>query len=379
MDEATGKRFPFDLTKNELQGMQIVGLPIKIEHHQKGFEKGDEVGKVTRVFIDPDTGYTACKFDLFETIPGRVAARMINATAIGSLSLGHVVSRETGKVTAKEVSVCFEGARKGTHLYKKHTDFDDHIAAAEIKVAASMDSTPAATTPAEAAAPTATPGDDVATMDLTSLLERVCANQPTEVSSKLFDEMSRVAERVDKGAKEREAMQLNITHLQGENAQLQSASVELKAQQDMKTKQAVATFQSLMAEYVSSDYNMKCGESDADQAAHVLSQIPVLASALHRAKEITESRGAHEMAVKMQAMRDNLRPRLWEEARDEPVRKAPKMNDDIAVNASGRAAEPVSRTGNRLIAMGLSDVQRKMVDSLGDSDDKHMNPSDFYI
>ena len=61
---------------------------------------------------------------LHDTIAGRTIARLIGGGVLNSLSLGHEYDIATGEVDAREVSVCFNGAREGTRLFKETSDFD---------------------------------------------------------------------------------------------------------------------------------------------------------------------------------------------------------------------------------------------------------------
>jgi hypothetical protein len=77
IDSESGEQFPFDLTVSEIKNMAIEGVPIKLEHAEKGFERGDEVGRVIEVSVHPVSGYTACKFQLHDTIAGPCAVRLV--------------------------------------------------------------------------------------------------------------------------------------------------------------------------------------------------------------------------------------------------------------------------------------------------------------
>jgi hypothetical protein len=102
---------PRDLTIDEIKSMNLIGLPIRVEH-----QEGD-VGRVIDCRIDPLTGKTEVCFEL-STSPSGIAARsMIQNESIRQLSLKHLVYPNRVMVP-EEVSLCIKGARPQTDVYK---------------------------------------------------------------------------------------------------------------------------------------------------------------------------------------------------------------------------------------------------------------------
>ena len=99
VDESSGVRFPFDLTRDELAGMNLVDLPMRIEHTENDKVYENEVGRVVDVARDPSTGYTAVKWRLHDNAAGLTAKTLTEKGTIRELSLGHEYDASTGRVT----------------------------------------------------------------------------------------------------------------------------------------------------------------------------------------------------------------------------------------------------------------------------------------
>ena len=130
---AAGEKYPFDLTKNELQSMRLVGLPIRLEHTDTRLY---DVGRTTDVKIEA-SGRTSVKFKLHDTPAGWATNQLIGDNTIRELSLGHEYSPSDGSVEAKEISIVFKGARPGSFIYKHVNDFDNIKVEAPVRMEAS--------------------------------------------------------------------------------------------------------------------------------------------------------------------------------------------------------------------------------------------------
>ena len=121
VDAVTGKRYTNDLTCQQLSTMPLVGLPVRIEHQDRKEHKSiynNEVGTVTEAHIDPKSGRTTVRYTLHDNPAGFTAKTLTNTGTIRDLSLHHRFYPDTGVVQPVEISLCTQGARKGTHIYK---------------------------------------------------------------------------------------------------------------------------------------------------------------------------------------------------------------------------------------------------------------------
>lgn len=318
VDPSSGNRYPFDLTVSEIKNMAIVGVPIKIEHKMKGFEAGDEVGRVVDACVDPKTGYTACKFELHDTGPGRVLRQLIDNKTVDSLSLGHLYHHDNNTVEAQEVSVCFKGARSGTRLYKQLDEFD--IFKARIsdtaletpetsKTSETMDA-PAADTPndpAAAAAPAegASGGGDASlnSLDIIDLLAKVTEGQPDEVANALYSRVADISTQLGASTKAGEAQMASIAELTSVKAKLEKEKESASELNSKKAKECVSVMNALLAEYVGETSTISDSGDDASmlEAAH---RIPVLASALASRKMV------NTLVSSQEAMRSSLEKQI---------------------------------------------------------------------
>jgi hypothetical protein len=249
VDPTTGKRFPFDLTVSELRYMKIKGVPIRIEHAEAGF-KDTTVGKVVDVCVHPKTGYTACKFELHDTVAGRTIRRMITNGSIDSLSLGHMYHHgQKQAMDAKEVSICFKGARSGTRLYKKTQEYDTFKAKAEMDPSAQAPIVPPAVA-ADAAAPLAAAppaADDHSALDLTDLLAACTEGKSDALSTALYSRVADLATQLGSATKAGAEQKANIDELTELKAKLEHERATASDASSKKAKEVVSVMNALLA------------------------------------------------------------------------------------------------------------------------------------
>ena len=107
-----------DLTRRELDGMRLEGLPIKVAH---GKHTDVEIGKITSEFTGKD-GSKHINFEIFDEPHTQLYREGLKQHWYTHLSLGHDVDPKRGMVP-KEVSICHLGARNGTTIFSG-TDLD---------------------------------------------------------------------------------------------------------------------------------------------------------------------------------------------------------------------------------------------------------------
>ncbi len=126
--DASGRDFPWDLTKTQVASLDLKNLPIRLEHVEK--EKSTynnearlrivrivvfhrtvhlrnafvQVGRIVDVARDSETQYTAIKFRFHNTPAGHAARALVDNGKVGELSLGHHYYPDTGRVEAREVN-----------------------------------------------------------------------------------------------------------------------------------------------------------------------------------------------------------------------------------------------------------------------------------
>jgi len=368
VDSKTGVEYPFDLTKEEIQSMEIKGVPIKIEHTALGFERGDEVGQVTDSFVDPKSGYTACKFKLNDTSAGRIIGSLIKSNTVNSLSLGHLYHPGTRKVNATEVSVCFDGAREGTRLYKQVAEYDS------IKVKASaMDANTNADAQAneQSGAPAAMA--NYTDMPLADLLQECTKGSEFEGSNHLFKRVADMATMLQSANDTQEKHRTQISELTSAKDELQNQMTSNEKSNKKKAEECVAVMNALMAEYVPGAHNAipTSGSDDNATFRDIAYSVPVLASALNTRRALTQvaadarTTARSEQMAELRAVEASLKsrmPAVWDE---KPVA-------EIAVKASGRAHgrdtddEPSAKRGGAYhMFESLTDGQRNALASLG--------------
>lgn len=429
IDATTGARFPYDLTRSEIAGMRLTGIPIKIEHATgEAFARGDEVGTVIDAATDPETGYTACKFALHDTIAGRTIARLIRGGALNALSLGHEYDIATGEVDAREVSVCFNGAREGTRLFKEPSDFDRFKrkvaassrraelvsiiasatasatasrtspvtmeavgAAAQTPVVPSADASSAPVAPVAPVAPSTEPvaqvaadaapvGADgvasgslppvadasgsVASMDLPELLEKVTANADETLATELYKQIAGLAEKMRAGEK-------TNADLVAEKEELVAKIKDTELKNKEEASKVVATMNALLEEF-SCGQSINCGLEQSQAQEAVFAAVPVLASAIHAQKNRAIENNFETMRAGLAAeIRNALRgPSPWKEETGVVAAAPPAAAPAIAVNASVKAAmtDPVEAARpaqRRRFDAGLTPGQQAILSSLG--------------
>lgn len=105
--DASGRPFPWDLTRAQMKEMRLEGLPVRLEHVEKEKSTYDnEVGRVVDVARDPRTGYTAVKWKFHKNAAGQAARALVDMGRVGELSLGHQYFPDTSSVEAREVGRC---------------------------------------------------------------------------------------------------------------------------------------------------------------------------------------------------------------------------------------------------------------------------------
>lgn len=87
---------------------QLVGLPVRVEHCERG------IGKITGSWID-DAGRAFVEWEMDDDVRGWGASKLINVGSVSQLSLKHAVY-EDGSLRAIEVSLCEKGARPDTDI-----------------------------------------------------------------------------------------------------------------------------------------------------------------------------------------------------------------------------------------------------------------------
>ena len=344
VDPDSGARYPFDLTTSEIQTMNISGVPMKIEHTEDGFEEGDEVGRVTDVTVDPETGYSACKFRLHDTVAGRTVQRLIENGTLDSLSLGHLYDHRDGSVEAKEVSICFNGAREGTRLYKELSEYEQFKTRIDKMEAVEQEKKTSGASVMEtdiAPSPAAVESAPVE-LDITELLAKCTENVPERIANELYTQVANLASQLKTGTEEHKRQLAMIDDLKSNNEKYEDQIAKNAKKTQEESKKIVSVMNALLAEYCGSDADQISAALD-DQTAQseVFRAVPVLASALKGRKQENSSRDKDEAIKQIKAA---LFPPAWEE-KEKPV----------AVNASargrGEASDPSEGPNKRFAAL----------------------------
>jgi len=404
-DPISGTDYPFDLTTKEILGMKLEGVPIRIEHALDGFPSGDEVGRVRESTTDPASGYTAVKFALHDTVAGRTVSRLINGGTLGSLSLGHMYDTATGNVTPNEVSVCFNGARPGSQLYKETQMYDRFKNSVQSRMAAVQESLniPAADQAAEltdtalhagqqAAAPASRKrnADEMtetdqggASMpkrrDLADMFETM-ATMPGMDENLITDLMTSVAEIVG----ERKSSSAINSEQKARIDELQKQVASNTQKNKSEAENIVATMNALLAEFApgSGAKPLRCGPDGDTDLRQVAMHVPILASALNASKHASAiaSVKMDTLASLRSTLASDIRKALSPFPDDAPSRAlehrhAPAMHYEqqapIAVNASRRGhevqeAQPEAVSKHeRFSGMRLTPGQRQALSGFG--------------
>jgi hypothetical protein len=337
VDPTSGSEYPFDLTTNEILKMRFEGLPIKIEHTHEGFSEGDEVGRVKETTTDPTSGYTAVKFALHDTTAGRTVARLIKSGVLDSLSLGHLYEVASGTLTPSEVSVCFNGARPGSCLYKEMDEYDRFRSTVHAKgrTMAALNDPPQGTND-EIAASVGGGAVVSAPMNIADLLTSVTSVSGVneEDATELFKQVQDMVNSRKASGDERE-MQRNLIA----NLEKQVAGMSQKNKSD--SSKIVSIMNALLAEYTGSDNVIAEGADGESDLRQVAMQVPVLASALSAHKQAgvkVDTLASIRATIAADIKKAMLAPPVWE-----PERQAPQEVDhsaSIAINASARGRSP---------------------------------------
>ena len=370
VDPNTGATYPFDLTVAELKNMKITGVPIKIEHTEKGFETGDEVGRVTDACVNSKTGYTACKFALHDTLPGRTIRRLIENNSLDSLSLGHLYDRTDNSVEAQEVSVCFKGARCGTRVYKELSEYEEHKSIA-------MDSTPQ---PAAVAAEDANgkgaevEADDSNSLGLTELLTKCTDGMEESLATALFSKVADVCSQLGTSNKTGAQQQVAIAELTAVKASLEKEKETVTEMNSKKAKDCVSVMNALLAEYVGESSSSIPDSGDDASLLEVAHRVPVLASALHSRKMV--SAGANNSdAIRAKAVsqiKDALfppMPAVWQDNTAPAAGQAHQGNHGQHIHSIQASAQHTTQhapPAKRSRLQGLTEGQQRALSEIGD-------------
>ena len=386
VDSATGSVFPFDLTVSEMKGMRLRDVPIKIEHTLEGFSADDEVGRVTESVTDPTTGYTAVKFALHDTVAGRTVARLIRGGTLDSLSLGHMYDVASGSVTPSEVSVCFNGARSGSRLYKEMQKYEQLKTDVEKKLsemASNEQKNAPAPAPTEEPAAAQQPPDALATAlgagaapgtdataaappaespkDLADLLESVTSVPGVDqnLATELFRQVADIVSDRKQQADQQEKQQRVIADLEK-----QVASISEKNKND--TTKVVACMNALLAEYVGENASISSSVDGDNALKEVAMQVPVLASALnaHKSASVKVDSLASLRSGLAAEIKKALSPSPWREEQPVVEQAAPAQ---VLVNASARERAPqqAERPTKHTRFAGLSPGQQAALAGFG--------------
>jgi len=372
VDADTGAQYPFDLTVAEIQSMTFAQLPIKIEHTEKGFETGDEVGRVTDGCVDPITGYTACKFVLHDTVAGRTIRRLIENNSLDSLSLGHLYHAIDGRVEAQEVSVCFKGARSGTRLYKELADYEAFKSkTAAIMVEASLAIEPTAE-PGTDAEPIADAADNSASLDLTQILEIATKNLDSGVADQLYLQVSNMASMVSASNQVQGQQRTAIAELTEKTSMMEKAQVDLVAENELAARNIVDTMNALLKEYAGSEVNTISNVgNEAAMHKNCANSIGVLASALNGRKMMSTVMNSSEMirAKAVKEMKEALfpaAPAIWKPEQGAPAPPAPPIHATHAIQASSRGGAGDEPAAKRSRFFGLSQGQQNALSNMSE-------------
>ncbi|KAK3282971.1 hypothetical protein CYMTET_9317 [Cymbomonas tetramitiformis] len=107
-----------EITMEELQELDLVGLPVCVEHG------GPQRGVVESQNTDPVSGYTTVDYRLFDDVAGETLAALTRTGRLRDLSLCHNIYPDDSKPMIEwekepvEVSLCMRGGRPGTHIFR---------------------------------------------------------------------------------------------------------------------------------------------------------------------------------------------------------------------------------------------------------------------
>jgi hypothetical protein len=341
--------------------MKIKGVPIKIMHTYAGFETDNKVGRVVDTCVDPKTGYTACKFELFDTFAGRTIRRMIASDSLDSLSLGHLYHRKDKTVEAQEVSVCFKGARSGTRLYKQLSEYDTF----KSKIAESMEAPQDPIAPQEPAAADAAAEPECAenTMDITELLAKCTEGRDDALATAMYTKVADMATQLSSATKSGEAQRASIAELTQLKAKLEKERESASEANTKKAKECVATMNALMAEYVGEPGNIANHGDDSSMYNDVGRALPVLASALASRKLVSNMVSNNEamragLEQRIKAALGPTMPTVWQ---DKDPSESPQ-----AVQASAHHTTQHDPPAKRSRFYGLTDGQQRALSEIGD-------------
>eukprot|EP00854_Cymbomonas_tetramitiformis_P023459 gene23459-28400_t len=113
-----GVRDITEITLEELQALDLIGLPVCVEHG------GPQRGVIEAQHTDPVTGYTTVDYRLYSDVAGETLATLTKQGRLRDLSLCHNIYPDPDRPMAEwekepvEVSLCMQGGRPGTHIFR---------------------------------------------------------------------------------------------------------------------------------------------------------------------------------------------------------------------------------------------------------------------
>ncbi|KAK3289808.1 hypothetical protein CYMTET_2739 [Cymbomonas tetramitiformis] len=113
-----GVRDITEITLEELQALDLIGLPVCVEHG------GPQRGVIEAQHTDPVTGYTTVDYRLYSDVAGETLATLTKQGRLRDLSLCHNIYPDPNRPMAEwekepvEVSLCMQGGRPGTHIFR---------------------------------------------------------------------------------------------------------------------------------------------------------------------------------------------------------------------------------------------------------------------
>ncbi|KAK3247146.1 hypothetical protein CYMTET_43372 [Cymbomonas tetramitiformis] len=113
-----GVRDITEITLEELQALDLIGLPVCVEHG------GPQRGVIEAQHTDPVTGYTTVDYRLYSDVAGETLATLTREGRLRDLSLCHNIYPDPDRPMAEwekepvKVSLCMQGGRPGTHIFR---------------------------------------------------------------------------------------------------------------------------------------------------------------------------------------------------------------------------------------------------------------------
>ena len=268
-------------------------------------------------------------------------------------------------VNATEVSVCFNGARDGTRLYKHASEYDSiKINATAMDAGMNADTQIKDTVVADAAG-------NYSDMNLSDLLQEATKNSDSEMSNHLFKRVADMAKTMQNSNSEEEKHRNQITELTQAKDELTLKMSQSEMTNKKKAEECVAVMNALMAEYVPGAHSTIPVGSTDDNATFrdIAYSVPILASALHGRRALNQATADARVSARndalaevraMEASMKNRMPSVWDDK-------------EIHVKASSRAHardedEPAAKRASPIFH-GLSEGQRAALADIGSYQD----------